>query len=1119
MRALLLLLFLSDVFCTPRAVVTFLRPDLNNASLVPDNVTIVKQYGRRLVVHLGRDLSTDDTNWLASSLGGDSVVQVVEPDSLVGFADVDDVVAFDFPDVFAANKEAPDTTADAFEFDTTTDEDVHAADATSSQNTSIPWHLSDSEPYGLHIQSLRQLTNGSDATIAILDSGLAQAGIERWRPAGGFDFISSSDYSNDQTGRDTNFADPGDAGPTCPKSSWHGTRIVSVVDQIAPAATLVIIRILGRCGAGFANDVTDAIVWAAGGAINGVAPNANPARIISMSFNGAGACPSYMQSAVNQALGLGAVLVAAAGNQASDAGNYFPGNCAGVIAVGASTRQGTLAAYSNFGPSVDLNAPGGDTANPISTLSVLNGALTPYFSTGTSFAAPHVTGLLGLLSLEQVAYLISNLTISTCSNMLLLNCKVTALMATTMNHTPQTIPRPVRVDQLPSDATYPMVTGQTCYWYPVGNLVCTTAGTYISCTDPYPSCPSCPEGTYSGGSVDACVSCWPGKYAPGSGNTGCATCNPGSYASSYGMGTCRSCDANTYNTDAGSLSCYPCPAGMVSGTGATACVCRAGTFTNGYSCESCTPGYFCRGDNTRTKCPVGQIAVGSGNTVCSPCAAGTFNNYEGNSGPSCAGCGGGTYSGSGASSCSSCGIGSYSGTNAASCTLASPGYYVTYAGSVIQRACSPGYWGTESGQSACKICDAGTISAANAAQRCSSCGPGTVAASAGLSVCTSCAIGTFGMNTNGATYCPYSCPTGTWGQAAGKTSQSDACANCPAGTWGNAAAGQTSQQNACNQQCKSGFWSNSIARVVECTDTCLPGTYGSGAAKSSDSSGCTNCPSGTWNPDTASAGASACKQCATGTASTASGAYSPTTCVSCAAGSYSSTQQASSCTQCGKGTFSAALGATSSGTCTWCAVGSYNLQLGASVCTLCLPGYYMGTQGNGADSRENGCKHCTTGTYFTPFAGASECSTCNNNKLCTVAGEREQPCTDTTDKMCVSCPLIARCTYKSSLCEKADKSPACLCDAGYEIAKQADGAYKCVSCGNGFFRLADETSNACARWTVQNCISGLFAVDGTAVMDSECLACPVPRPENTWLMVATPNKCTWACVQGYENAV
>ena len=117
------------------------------------------------------------------------------------------------------------------------------------------------------------------------------------------------------------------------------------------------------------------------------------------------------------------------------------------------------------------------------------------------------------------------------------------------------------------------------------------------------------------------------------------------------------------------------------------------------------------------------------------------------------------------------------------------------------------------------------------------------------------------------------------------------------------------------------------------------------------------------------------------------------------------------------------------------------------------------------------------------------------------------------------CPLIAKCAYKSSLCEKADKSPACLCDAGHEIAKQADGKYKCVSCGNGFFRLADETSNTCARWTVQNCISGFFAVDGTAVMDSECLACPVPRPENTWLMVAAPNKCTWACVQGYENAV
>ncbi|MBV5277139.1 hypothetical protein JZU56_04940 [bacterium] len=191
-----------------------------------------------------------------------------------------------------------------------------------------------------------------------------------------------------------------------------------------------------------------------------------------------------------------------------------------------------------------------------------------------------------------------------------------------------------------------------------------------------------------------------------------------------------------------------------------------------------------------------------------------------------------------------------------------------------------------------------------------------------------------------------------------------------------------------------------------------------------------------------------------------------------------------------------------------------------SACTLCKPGTYIDRQGYGFNPTDGTtCLDCSATYDFASNAGSTKCLPCDRNLICTKTGERKQECDKTTDAICVLCPLIAKCTYKSSLCEKADKSPACLCDAGYEIAKQADGAYKCVSCGNGFFRLADETSNACARWTVQNCISGFFAADGTAVMDSECLACPMPRPENTWLMVAAPNKCTWACVQGYENAV
>jgi serine protease len=77
-------------------------------------------------------------------------------------------------------------------------------------------------------------------------------------------------------------------------------------------------------------------------------------------MSGFGVCPGYLQSAINQATSLGAVLIVSAGNQARDASQYFPGNCNGTMVIAASTRQGTLATYSNFGPTVDIAAPGGE---------------------------------------------------------------------------------------------------------------------------------------------------------------------------------------------------------------------------------------------------------------------------------------------------------------------------------------------------------------------------------------------------------------------------------------------------------------------------------------------------------------------------------------------------------------------------------------------------------------------------------------------------------------------------------------------------------------------------------------------------------------------------------------
>jgi len=86
---------------------------------------------------------------------------------------------------------------------------------------------------------------------------------------------------------------------------------------------------------------------------------------------------------------LGAVVVASAGNEGTEAPRY-PAAYPSVIGVGAVDRDRKLYARSNRGLSAELTAPG------VEVLSAVPGDAFA-FATGTSFAAAHVSGVLGIL--------------------------------------------------------------------------------------------------------------------------------------------------------------------------------------------------------------------------------------------------------------------------------------------------------------------------------------------------------------------------------------------------------------------------------------------------------------------------------------------------------------------------------------------------------------------------------------------------------------------------------------------------------------------------------------------------------------------------------------------------
>jgi serine protease len=285
------------------------------------------------------------------------------------------------------------------------------------------------------------LTTGSQGVVvADLDTGVRYDHPDL-RPATaggrllpGFDFISDRDNANDGDGWDADPSDPGDwvtsaesaLGPLsgCPvgDSSWHGTRVAGIigaltnnaqgVSGIAWSGWVLPARALGKCG-GFDSDIIAAMLWSGGVAVSGAPANPYPAKIINMSLGGKGSCSQSYSNAVSQLTARGVLVVASVGNEGGPV--VAPANCPGVVGVGGLRHAGTKVGFSNLGPGTAISAPGGncvntgagepciysiDTTTNLGTQSPTENGYTDQirFNVGTSFSAPIVSGIVGLMA-------------------------------------------------------------------------------------------------------------------------------------------------------------------------------------------------------------------------------------------------------------------------------------------------------------------------------------------------------------------------------------------------------------------------------------------------------------------------------------------------------------------------------------------------------------------------------------------------------------------------------------------------------------------------------------------------------------------------------------------------
>ena len=264
------------------------------------------------------------------------------------------------------------------------------------QDYAVQW-----APAALRLAEAHHLSTGAGVRVAVLDTG-----VDRRHPAlagrllPGFDFV---DYDDD----------PSEEGSEADVAFGHGTHVACLVALVAPDAMILPVRVLDPDGQGNAWVLAEALLHA-------VDPDGDPstddgAHVINLSlgtttrtrifdavaelatcsavFDNDLADPGYDADAERCGQMRGVVIVAAAGNDGSNAVREYPAaetGTHGLAAVGASAPNMRRASFSNDGSWVRFAAPGEGI-----TSSVPGGGYGTW--SGTSMAAPLFAGTAALV--------------------------------------------------------------------------------------------------------------------------------------------------------------------------------------------------------------------------------------------------------------------------------------------------------------------------------------------------------------------------------------------------------------------------------------------------------------------------------------------------------------------------------------------------------------------------------------------------------------------------------------------------------------------------------------------------------------------------------------------------
>jgi Subtilase family len=225
---------------------------------------------------------------------------------------------------------------------------------------------------GLDSAQARARKLGAGITVAVLDTGLDLS-----HPAFAGSLSPKSDWKDFVDGDVT----PQDEGTLGTGETGHGTEVAGLVLQLAPAATIMPLRVLDTQGSGDVASVAAAIVWA----------TTHGAQVINLSL-GSEAPVGAVSQAIAFANSRGVFVAAAAGNTGQmgldyPAAEFSKGHLN--VAVGSHSASYLKSDFSRYGAALGLLAPGEGLAGPAPASRVATWS-------GTSMSTGVVSGALAL---------------------------------------------------------------------------------------------------------------------------------------------------------------------------------------------------------------------------------------------------------------------------------------------------------------------------------------------------------------------------------------------------------------------------------------------------------------------------------------------------------------------------------------------------------------------------------------------------------------------------------------------------------------------------------------------------------------------------------------------------